>query len=195
MKSQVTTKKGDAGSTVTITGERFSKSHPILECCGWLDTLRAYTALVRLRILASDRSDAQELGDFLFWLLNVYFLIGTQCNDPLGAHPEYRKGEVSADHLRKMEREQERLEQGLKLPERFIVSASNEIAAQCDLLCTVSRTFERSLIRLREAIPQFDADTLLAFANRLSDFLYVLARHVEDGQHICVDYDRLQDKA
>ena len=69
MRSQVTTKRGDQGRTVTISGDEYSKSHPLLECCGDLDALRAETALYRLEVLRSGRDDAQELGAFLFWLL------------------------------------------------------------------------------------------------------------------------------
>ena len=75
----------------------------------------------------------------------------------------------------------------------FIVSASNTLAAHVDALCATARSFERSLVALREAVPEFDAGVLLAFANRLSDYLYILARHLEDGNHLTVDYDRLGD--
>ena len=74
MRSQVTTKRGDRGRTVTLSGDEYSKAHPLLECCGDLDTLRAETALYRLELLKSGEDDAAELGAFLFWLLHVYFL-------------------------------------------------------------------------------------------------------------------------
>ena len=61
MRSQVTTKRGDQGRTVTISGDEYSKSHPLLECCGDLDALRAETALCRLEVVKSGRDDAEEL--------------------------------------------------------------------------------------------------------------------------------------
>lgn len=194
MRSQVTTKRGDQGRAVTISGDEYAKSHPVFECCGDLDTLRAETALRRFDVLQSGRDDAQELGAFLFWLLHVYFLVGSQCNDPGNKRPEYRKEDVGPKHLARLESMQARLEAGIRLPKAFIVSASNDLAARIDLLCTTARRFERSVVRLKEAVPEFGADDILAFANRLSDFLYVLARHLENGEHTALDYSVLKDE-
>ncbi len=194
MRSQVTTKRGDQGRTVTISGDEYPKSHPLLECCGDLDALRAETALRRLDVLQSGRDDAQDLGAFLFWLLHVYFLVGSQCNDPSNKRPQLRKEDVGEKHLARLESMQGRLEADLRLPKAFIVSASNELAARFDLLCTTARRFERSVVRLKEAVPDFGAQAILAFANRLSDFLYVLARHLEQGEHTALDYSLLKDE-
>lgn len=192
MRSQVTTKRGDRGTTVTITGEEFPKSHPLVECCGQLDTLRAYTALSRLELLKSGREDAEELGRFLLWVLHVYFLIGSQCNDPRNRNPEYRKEDVGPRHLEKLESIQEALESGVRLPKQFIVSASAPLSAQIDFACTLARQLERSVVRLKEAIPEFKAEHILAFLNRLSDCLFILARYLENGEHVTVDYGVLQ---
>ncbi len=192
MRSQVTTKRGDQGKTVTISGDEYSKSHPLLECCGDLDALRAETALCRLEVMKSGREDAEELGAFLFWLLHVYFLVGTQCNDPENKRPEFRKGEVGETHLARLEEMQARLEAEVRLPKAFVVSASNELAARFDLLCTSARRLERGVVRLKEAVPEFAAAEILCFVNRLSDFLYILARYLEDGEHTALDYGVLE---
>ena len=191
MKSRVTTKRGDDGQTGAIGGERYSKSHPIMECCGKLDSLRAQTALCRLEILGSGRDDAEELADFLLWILHTYFLIGAQCNDPRNTHPEYRKQDLGPVHLERVEAYQEKLEGRADIGRVFIASASNLLAAHLDLACTATRDFERGLVRLQEAVPEFKPDTVLAFVNRLSDFFFVLARYVEDGEHTELDYGRL----
>ena len=192
MRSRVTTKRGDKGRTVTLSGDEYPKSHPILECCGDLDALRAETALYRLLLLKSGRDDAQELGDFLLWLLHVYFLIGSQCNDPFNKRPDSRREDVSAEHLAKLEAMQARLEERLNLPKAFVVSASNELAARFDLLCTTARRLERAIVRLKEAVPEFESESILVFVNRLSDFLFVLARILEDGEHMGLDYSVLE---
>jgi cob(I)alamin adenosyltransferase len=189
MKSQVTTKRGDLGETVTIAGDCLSKSHPIFECCGKVDTLRAHTASCRLAITESGRPDADDLTSILYWLLHTYFLIGAQCNDPLDKHPEYRKGEIAPKHLEILEGHQAVIESKLDLPNAFIVGASSRSAAEADLVCTAARDLERSVVRLKELEPAFQVEHMLRFLNRLSDFLFVLARHLENGQHLTVDYD------
>jgi len=191
MKSQVTTKRGDLGETVTIAGDCLSKSHPILECCGKVDTLRARTASCRLAIIDSGRPDADELASMLFWLLHTYFLIGAQCNDPQDKHPEYRKGEVEPRHLEKLEGYQSAIESKLELLNAFIVGASTRPAAEADLACTAARDLERSVVHLKELESTFQAEHIIRFLNRLSDFLFVFARNLEDGKHLTVDYDML----
>jgi cob(I)alamin adenosyltransferase len=195
MDSQVTTKRGDAGTTVAISGDRYSKSHPILECCGQLDTLRAGVALCRQTLLAGDDPEREPMAEFLLWVIHTLFLVGSQCNDPEDKHPEYRRRNLGAKDIERLERHQAGFEKAVRLPRSFIACASNRASAEIDLLCTQARTFERSLQGLREVVPQFKATELLVFANRLSDTLYMLARYLEHGHHIAVDYSTLDEDA
>jgi cob(I)alamin adenosyltransferase len=188
MKSRVTTGVGDQGTTRTLSGETLPKSDLVLECTGWLDALRANIAAIRIELLASEREDARERADFLFWLLHVCFLIGTEVNDPRNTKPEYRHEVVSKKHLKRLEAEQAALEAQLNLPRAFIACAANAIAADIDVAATVVRTLERNLVRLQEQEPAFAAGDILRFVNRLSDFMFVLARYLEDGHHQAVDY-------
>ena len=192
MKSRVTTTKGDQGTTRILSGEILSKSHPVLDATGAVDSLRAQLALLRLHLLSSPTPDRDELGQFLLWLLHTTFLIGTEVNDPQNTHPEYRKETIGPRHLERLEAEQARLEAGLQLPRAFIVTATTLPAAQADLTATVARDLERALVRLRENEPLFETAHLLPYANRLSDYLYILARHLEGGTHAPVDYGVLE---
>ena len=191
MGSRVTTKNGDAGTTRTLAGDLVSKGHVVLECTGRADALRAHTALLRMTILEKRPADHEALADFLFWILHVYFLIGTEVNDPECVHPEYRKDNVGPKHIARLEAEQARLESSLQLPRAFIVCASSVLAAQIDVTATVARDLEREVVRLKAALPHFNAEHVLTFVNRVSDYLYILARYVEQGEHIPVDYAQL----
>lgn len=188
MGSQVTTKRGDDGESRAMSGDRYSKAHPIFEACGNVDTARARTASLRLHLLDANRDDADPIADFLFWLLHTYFLIGSHCNDPLNKHPEYRNRDLSKESLDRLETFQADLEKEVALPKFFIVAASTNLAAECDILCTDVRHLERSIVALKESIPEFDGTVLLPFVNRLSDTLFMLARKFEDGNHQAVDY-------
>lgn len=190
-RSQVTTKKGDQGTTVTIAGVTLPKSHPILECCGQIDALRSYTALCRLEVLESGRADAEQIGEFLCWVLHIYFLIGSQCNDPENQKPEYRRIDVSPEHLKKLEAFQAELESKTTLPRQFTLSASNPLAARVDYACTLARHAERAAVRLNEAVPSFKSEHILMFLNRLSDTLFMLARYLDGGKQLTVDYGSL----
>lgn len=190
--SKVTTRKGDKGETRTIAGDVLPKSHPILECCGRLDELRAQTALLRLEVLEHEHEEAGEIATILFWILHVYFLIGTECNDPYKKKPEYRHQTVGVRHLERLEDYQLYLADLVTISKDFIVSASNVMAARFDVLCTITRTFERSVVGLKEAVPEFEADHIVAFTNRLSDFFFIAARLFDDGRSLPVNYSVLE---
>ena len=188
MKSKVTTKKGDAGTTRTLGGETVSKASPVIACTGALDALRARVALLRLKLEEAGAADAEEHAAFLWWVLHACFLMGAQVNDPEDRHPEYRKRNLGAAELEKLEAEMGRIEGALELPRSFLVSAGTVAAAEGDVTATVARDFERALVRLAEATPAFDAEILLAFANRLSDYFFLLARALEGDRRLPVDY-------
>lgn len=194
MPSQVTTKQGDAGETSSLGGDRYSKNHPLMECVGVLDELRIQTAVLRLRIIEEQPEAYTEVAGFLFWLLHAYFLIGSACSDPLEKHPEYRKGRLSGEHLGVLEAFQQRLEAQTPLPRAFIVSPGSMLAAQADIACTLARRFERRLVHLKETVPKFECAGILAFANRLSDCLYMIARYIEKPNHCTLDYRILERK-
>jgi len=189
--SQVTSGKGDQGESINLAGDKLPKSHALFEACGSLDLVRAHTAALRLDLEDSIREDAAWISEFLFWVLHVYFLIGTACNDPAGKNLRVRKGEVGEKHLEKLESFQQELETQVTLPRFFILSASNPHSAQWDILCTEVRLLERDLVRLKNEVSVFDAEHIFSFVNRLSDTFYMIARKLEDGQHIAVDYELL----
>jgi len=189
-RSCVTTKRGDAGKTRTLGGEAVSKGALVIECTGAVDTLRARTALLRLRLL-EQRPEDTETAAFLFWLLHACFAAGAAISDFRNRHPEYRKTDIGPEHIARVETEQARLEATLDLPKAFIVSASNLLAAEADLTATVVRTLERNLVRLHESEPEFSCKHLLTFLNRLSDYCFILGRYLEDGHHQAVDYGLL----
>jgi len=76
MKSQVTTKRGDRGETTALSGDSWPKSHPIMECVGTVDELRANFALARLRILESDAPEKERVAGFMLWILHTLFVVG-----------------------------------------------------------------------------------------------------------------------
>ena len=189
-RSQVTSKRGDKGETTTLGGDDVSKAHPVIECCGCVDELRAYLALVRQQTLAQ-RPDDTESEAFLLWLLHCCFAIGSQCSDPRNSHPEFRNAYIGDAHVKKLESFQQEIEDDVKLPKQFVVSASNELAARTDIATTIARRLERAIVRVKEIEPTFDCATMLVFVNRLSDTLYMLARKFDDGKQQTVDYTLL----
>ncbi|MFO7973715.1 MAG: ATP:cob(I)alamin adenosyltransferase [Candidatus Hydrogenedentota bacterium] len=192
MQSKITTKRGDHGETTALNGQTYSKAHPIIACTGAVDEARAQTALLQRILAAENDTEGQDLVPFLHWVLHAFFVIGTECSDPEKKHPEYRRAKLDQRALRKLEEAQLRLENEVNLPPAFIVGASTIPAAHADLACTTVRHLERSIIELHRAIPDFEPGIIPAFVNRLSDYLYILARWLEKGNHHPVDYSLLE---
>ena len=212
-KNSITTGIGDEGQTRTLGGEMISKADPIIEACGALDRLRAQTALLRLQleeapsaedILAmgemlgldpdedlpeESESDPGEYVPVLDWLLSLYFMMGAAISDPTRKSPKAHHGGVTADHIQDIEREQGELEEQCDIPKGFIIGASNQLAAHADIVATLARDLERSLARLKETNPDFTDQNVLIFVNRLSDYFYMLARVLEEGNHQYVAYE------
>lgn len=187
-KSYVTTKQGDSGKTRLPNGQWVSKDSEIIECLGSLDSLRAHLSYLRLQISQSNNPHKEFLSDMLFWLVHCCFITGTQISDPTGClippdHPRLNK-----KHLEQLEQWQAKLEEQLQLPRKFIASASNPISAYADIVTTVAREFERKLICLLKNYININNETFIPFYNRLSDFLFIIARILDDNKYNTVDY-------
>ena len=190
MKSRITTKVGDNGESMALSGQWLSKADPIMACVGCVDELRAHTALLRLSLLAGGE---EELASFLEWLMHIYFVIGSECSDALEEHPERHPARLAPEHLQRLEAEQMRLEDQLALPNGFVLYAADPCAAQADITATVARRLERAVVRMMDAQPEVRSGLVIAFVNRLSDYLYVLARYLEHGDHVAVEYTTLAE--
>ncbi len=191
MKSQVTTKHGDSGTTRTLGGDAVSKADPTIECTGSVDAVRAQIALLRLEILDRNPNDADSIAEFLFWVLHALFLVGTQCNDPHKKKPEYWHEPVATKHLERLEAYQAKLEAEVELPKKFTVSAGTYLGARTDVVVTEVRALERAMVKLNDSISEFDTEYLLPFVNRLSDTLFMLGRKLDGGQFVALDYSAL----
>lgn len=194
MKSQVTTGQGDQGTTRLLSGEVVPKYHPVVEATGALDALRVQLARTRLVLLEKDPARKRE-ADILWWLAHVCFLMGSELSDPQNRKPQWKRGLVGSGHLARLEREQAWLEEQVRLPRAFIVSASGILAAEADLAAVTAREFERRLTALAEQYPGTRLPELFPFVNRLSDFLFMLARHLDGGKWQTVDYEMAMNGA
>ena len=188
MKSLVTTKKGDAGQTSALDGSLLDKDHPMMEAVGALDAMRAHIALLRVQLQEQRPGEAHEI-EFLLFLLHSCFVIGSALSDPHGRKPEWHPTVLTRTHLERLEKHQADLESRLELPRSFMACSTNALAAQADVVTTTVRTFERRFVSFQNDTPDFDGTLYGAYINRLSDYFFILARYLEQGCHLPVNYD------
>lgn len=166
---KIYTKSGDAGETGLLGGGRVRKNAPRVEACGELDELNA--SLGHAGAALTD----PELSSLLTGIQRTLFALGTQLADARTERPAAPpKVAVSFETVAALERAIDRAEEALSPLQAFVLPGGSEAGARLHLARAVCRRAERRIAGLAE-----HADVppvILAYMNRLSDLLFVLAR-------------------
>lgn len=167
---KIYTRTGDTGETALFDGRRVPKSDLRVDAYGEVDELNAVLGLV----LAEPLDD--ELAKLLRALQGDLFALGGRLADP--AHriaSRVEKVHLGAADVERLEGWIDKLEGELPPLRRFILPGGSRAGALLHFARTVCRRAERTIVLLgAEAL---EAD-VLAYVNRLSDLLFVLARVV-----------------
>ncbi|MCB2112504.1 MAG: cob(I)yrinic acid a,c-diamide adenosyltransferase [Parvularculaceae bacterium] len=163
---KVYTKKGDAGQTSMLSGERVSKSDAHIAAVGDLDELSVAIGFARLAHPA--RGDAlKEIQKQLYQLSAVVSFAGDE------PHERFQLEAGAVDRLEKLIDE---IEAGLPALKDFIYPGLTEAGCRVHFARVVARRAERTLALL----PDGKRNACVPFINRLSDLLFVMAREVEN---------------
>jgi len=167
---KIYTRGGDLGETGLADGSRVRKDHLRVAAYGDLDELNSVLGI------AIARSRRPGLRRLLLGIQRDLFALGAQLADPKHTIAERkRKAAVSAEHVARLEREIDRREEQLPALRSFILPGGSPVGALLHLARTVCRRAERSIVTLAK---REDVDArVIAYVNRLSDLLFVLARH------------------
>ncbi len=162
------TRTGDAGTTSLVGGQRVSKTHPRLEAYGTIDELSSHIGL--LSTLITDETDRRQLTD----IQTLLFTIGSMLATDTTAR-DYRPGRyILPSDVETLEHAIDTAEAGLGAWPGFILPGGTTAAAQAHVCRTVCRRAERAIYAVAAEWP---VDTMLTtYINRLSDYLFVLAR-------------------
>ena len=165
---KIYTRTGDAGETALFDGSRVSKADARVDAYGHVDELNA--VLGQARAAGVDPA----LDAWLEQLQRDLFALGALLADPASRiAARVTKATLGADDTARLERWIDEAEAALPPLRRFVLPGGTTAAAALHLARTVCRRAERHIVGLGpDAV---DAD-LLAYVNRLSDLLFVLAR-------------------
>lgn len=164
---KIYTRKGDEGKTSLIGGTRVSKSHLRIDAYGTVDELNSYLGLVR------DLAENEKHTAVLVLIQDRLFTIGSL----LAADPEKSKmklPEVTATDITFLEEEIDKMDTQLPEMRHFILPGGNPAVSACHIARCICRRAERLVVLLNETAPV--EPIVLQYLNRLSDFLFVLAR-------------------
>lgn len=172
--SRIYTRSGDAGETGLGDGQRVEKDHARVEAFGQVDELNAVLGLV-----AASSPDLPE-ATLLRTIQNDLFDVGADlCVPQPEGEPPGERLRVSAAQAERLEKEIDRLNDGLQPLRSFILPGGSPAAAWLHLARTVCRRAERAVVTLMHT-DRVNPHALI-YLNRLSDLLFVMARVANDG--------------
>lgn len=169
---KIYTRGGDKGQTSLGGGQRVGKNDVRVQAYGTADEANAIIGLARLN--ADDKVDAM-----LSRIQNDLFDLGADLCRPQDEGGNDSSLRISEDQVARLEAEIDELNADLEPLTSFILPGGNEIAAWLHMARTVVRRGERLICALAET--EAVNPMAIQYANRLSDHLFVLARHVNDG--------------
>lgn len=169
------TKTGDSGETGLFGGSRIHKHHKRIHAYGLIDELNSHIGLV-IALQKQDSVDA-ELTEPLETVQHMLLCIGSHLATPYTEDsipdtlPKIPEHAVEA-----LEKKIDALEEHLPPLTEFILPGGSVVGAYLHLARTAARTAERAIVELHNDTNATVLPEILQYMNRLSDFLFVLAR-------------------
>ena len=172
----ISTKKGDKGFTHLLGGRRVPKFHLRPETYGTLDELNAFVGMAR----AASRNE--KVRETLFSIQSHFYLISSDLALP-GKDRSLLKEEIGQKEVDWLSQLSTEFESSLKPEPKFIVYGETFSSSVLDVARAVSRRTERLVARMKSK-RMLHNPKILEYLNRLSDVLYLLARHEEKKANI-----------
>jgi cob(I)alamin adenosyltransferase len=164
---KIYTKKGDKGETSLIGGTRVPKHHLRIECYGTVDELNSWIGLLR------DQPIKESHIKILLEIQDRLFTIGSL----LASDPEASRmkiPELKEEDIILLEKEMDAMEATLPEMKSFVLPGGHITVSYCHIARCVCRRAERLATHLSEN--DVVSELVLKYLNRLSDYLFVLAR-------------------
>jgi len=167
---KIYTRSGDLGDTGLLDGRRVPKADPRVEACGEIDELNAALGVV---VAAGIDADVAEMASTV---QRDLLALGGRLADPTAKIASRApKAALGESEVHRLETWIDQLETELTPLHRFILPGGSAEGAMLHLARTVCRRAERRIVALK---PDGVEPALLAYINRLSDLLFVMARVV-----------------
>ena len=173
---KVYTRTGDQGMTDLVGGERVAKDSLRIESYGTVDELQSVLGMLRAALSESiEVGDARAIVGHIHRVQQDLFDLGSTLSTP-PQHMERVKNPITPERIAWLEEIMDRWNEELPPLRSFVLSGGGRFSALGHVARTVCRRCERAVLRLarEEEVPPEP----LRYLNRLSDFLFVLARHL-----------------
>lgn len=178
---KVYTKTGDDGTTGLFGGTRVPKHHIRIDSYGTVDELNSWLGLIRDQKI--DENHQQQLIVIQEHLFTVGAILATDPEKEILKNGEERLKitKVGISEIKFLEQAIDEMDGELPQMTHFILPGGHTTVSYCHIARTVCRRAERIATLLYESEP-FDTNVIM-FLNRLSDYLFVLARKLSYNLH------------
>ncbi len=175
---KIYTKTGDLGKTSLIGGTKIPKSHIRIEAYGTVDELNSWLGVIRDSMTEIDKSDLiKEIQDRLF-------TIGSSLACDPEKEPKMKMPDLLESDVELLEKSMDAINEHIPPMRFFILPGGHPTISNLHIARCVCRRAERICVHMQE-IEEFIDPLVIKYINRLSDYLFVLARHMH--KHLNVD--------
>ncbi len=165
---KIYTKTGDKGETSLIGGTRVPKYDDRIEAYGTVDELKSYLGLIR------DQDISEASKDFLIEIQDRLFTIESSLATDFENLPKRKLPSIQELDIAFLEKEIDVMNETLPNLTSFILPGGNIVSSHCQVARTICRRAERMTIKLATTTKVQELN--IKYLNRLSDYLFVLAR-------------------
>lgn len=172
-KESIVTKTGDKGTTGTLNGERISKGSSLIELNGTLDELNAYLGVCASLIRRSEEfPDKTDIIETLEWIQNGLYNMGSEVSS------DFTIIRFEPKHPDILEKKLDAMTAKMPPQTKFILYSGSLEATHTHVARAMARRAERCFVRYLEEISETAYPHSYQFINRLSDYLFTLARYL-----------------
>jgi cob(I)alamin adenosyltransferase len=168
---KIYTKTGDKGNTSLIGGTKVLKSDLRIEAYGTVDELNSFVGLCR------DLVDDENSKKILIEIQDRLFTIGSSLACDPEKETKMKIPDLKEDDVSLLEKEIDRMNETLPEMKSFILPGGHLTVSYLHITRCVCRRAERNCVRLQQELNEHNS-LIIKYLNRLSDYLFVLARYV-----------------
>jgi cob(I)alamin adenosyltransferase len=173
--TKIYTKSGDAGDTGLVSGKRTSKADPRIDLYGEVDELNSRVGFSHSLLAA--RGTFKNECEFLIKLQSGLFDLGSNLACEADVRSQYKLPQIKDELIKELEDGIDLLQTSLTPLKNFILPGGSLVSSSLHLCRTSARSCERKLVGYHQSTKEELPHNSLVFLNRLSDYLFVLARY------------------
>jgi len=173
---KIYTGTGDKGKTSLFSGERIAKDDIRVEAYGTVDELCSFIGAVCSHLPEFD--EKARCIEELYMIQADLFVIGALLATSTGSDDAQLLKPLDQDRVTWLENRIDRIEGELEQLRSFLLPGGHPAAAWCHVVRTICRRTERGIVSLAGGEDGFEAEIILGYINRLSDYFFVFARYL-----------------